>query len=724
MPRSLPSVLLAFFCASCNAPSDPNALAETAQENAGMLQLSMPVAEARPVELTMHGDVRIDEYFWLRERENPDVIAYLEEENAYTEAALAHTAELQEALFEEIKGRIKEDDASVPYFKAGYWYYTRYEEGNAYPIYCRKKGTMDAVEEVMLDVNARSEGHDFFNVAGREVSPNNVLYAFAEDNQGRRIYTLRFKNLDTGELLEDEIAGVTGNVAWANDNKTVFYSRQDPVTLRWDKIYRHVIGTDPNNDELVYEEKDDTFFTFVDKTKSEEYLIIGSSQTLSTEYRYLDTNTPTGEFKVIQPRERGHEYSVDHYGEHFYFRTNLDAQNFRLMRAPVSNSTKEFWTEVIPHRDDVLLEGFEIFKDHLVVTERKNGLIELRIRPWSNGAEHYIAFDEPAYLAYLSTNPEFDTQALRYVYMSMTTPSSTYDYNMNTKEKTMLKQDEVLGGFESEMYVTERLYATARDGAKVPVSLVYRKETALDGTAPLLLYGYGSYGASMDATFSSARLSLLDRGFVYAIAHIRGGEEMGRQWYEDGKLLNKKNTFTDFIDCAEYLIEQQYADPNRLFAQGGSAGGLLMGAVVNMRPDLWRGVVAKVPWVDVVTTMLDDSIPLTTSEYDEWGNPHDKTYYDYMLSYSPYDNVEAKDYPNMLVTTGLHDSQVQYWEPAKWVARLRAKKTDQNRLLLKTNMDAGHGGASGRYERYRETALDYAFMLDLAGIQDIQPPLR
>ncbi|MFK7848560.1 MAG: S9 family peptidase, partial [Rhodothermales bacterium] len=496
---------------------------------------------------------------------------------------------------------------------------------------------------------------------------------------------------------------------------------QDKTTLRWEKVYRHVLGTPVSDDLLVFDETDDTFYTFVFKTKSKDYLIIGSTQTLSTEYRYLDANNPRGEFQVIQPRARGLEYSVDHFGDHFYISTNLDAQNFRLMRASVDKTTKDHWEEVIPHRKDVLLEGIEIFKDFLVVSERTKGLTELRIRPWNGSAEHYIDFGEPAYLAYVSTNPEFDTQVLRFGYTSMTTPTSTYDYNMVSKDKTLLKQQEVVGAFDSADYVTERLYAPARDGVNVPISLVYKKGTALDGSSPLLLYAYGSYGASMDATFSTARLSLLDRGFVYAVAHIRGGEEMGRQWYEDGKLLKKKNTFTDFIDSAEYLIAEKYADPNRLFAQGGSAGGLLMGAVVNMRPDLWQGVIANVPWVDVVTTMLDDTIPLTTSEYDEWGNPNDKTYYDYMLSYSPYDNVEAKDYPNMLVTTGLHDSQVQYWEPAKWVSKLRALKTDQNRLVMKTNMDAGHGGASGRYKRYRETAFAYSFVLDLAGVQDIVP---
>ncbi len=715
-------VLVAGSLSACENPETPAHATNSADIMKHIAQLDPPVAEKKPRELEKHGDVRIDEYYWLRERENPDVISYLEAENAYTKSVMEHTEPLQEALFEEIKGRIKQDDSSVPVFRDGYWYYTRFEEGQDYPIYCRKEGTMDAEEEVMLDVNILAEGHEYFAVAGRQVSANNNILAFAQDNQGRRIYTLRFKNLETGEFYPDEIETVTSNMAWANDNKTLFYTRQDPTTLRWDKVYRHELGTSVEDDVLVYEETEDTFYAFVYRTKSKRYMIVGSSQTLSAEYRYVDADNPTGALTLIQARERGLEYDVDHYGDHFYIRTNLDAKNFRLMRTPILQPSKNNWEEVLPNRGDVLLEGFEIFKDFLVVSERKNGLMELRIRPWDGSAEHYIDFGEPAYLAYVSANPSFDTQTLRYGYTSMTTPTSTYDYNMVTKDRELLKQQEVLGSFDAADYVTERLYAPARDGVKIPVSLVYKKGTAIDGSAPLLLYAYGSYGASMDATFSSARLSLLDRGFVYAIAHIRGGEEMGRQWYEDGKLLKKKNTFTDYIDSAEYLIEESYADPGRLFAQGGSAGGLLMGAVINMRPDLWQGVVAQVPWVDVVTTMLDDSIPLTTSEYDEWGNPNDKEYYDYMLSYSPYDNVEAKDYPNMLVTTGLHDSQVQYWEPAKWVARLRDAKTDNNRLIMKTNMDAGHGGASGRYERYKETAFAYAFMLDLAGVQEILPP--
>ena len=674
-----------------------------------------PMAQVIPKKLEKHGDVRIDDYYWLSDRENPDVVAYLTAENEYTAAQMAHVKGLEDALFEEIKGRIKEDDSSVPYRLDDYFYYTRYEEGQEYPIYARRKGSMEAAEEIMLDANRLAVGHDFFAIGSRSVSSGQDILAFTQDTVGRRIYEIRFKDLSTGEMLEDVIRNVTSNIAWAEDNRSLFYTRQDLTTLRWFQVYRHTLGTDPSADVLVYEETDEEFSNYVFKTKSKRFLMIATTQTLSSEYYYLDATTPDAEFTVIQPREPDHEYSVDHYQDKFYIRTNYRAENFRLMETPITDTHKESWREVIPNRDDVLLSNFEIFSGHLVVAERKEGLMQLRIIPWDGGAEHYLDFGEPAYWAGIGTNPAFDTDVLRFDYTSMTTPNSVFDYNMNTREKTLLKQDEVLGGFNPGDYVTQRTFATARDGVKVPVSLVYRKELELDGKTPLLLYGYGSYGYSMDATFNSARLSLLDRGFVYAIAHVRGGEEMGRRWYEDGKLLNKMNTFTDFIDCAEYLVEEGYTDPEVLFAMGGSAGGLLMGAITNMRPELFKGVVAAVPFVDIVTTMLDESIPLTTSEYDEWGNPNEKVYYDYMKSYSPYDNVEAKDYPNLLVTTGLHDSQVQYWEPAKWVAKLRATKTDNNRLLLRTNMEAGHGGASGRFRRLREIAFEYAFVLDLAG---------
>ncbi|NQT79201.1 MAG: S9 family peptidase [Candidatus Aminicenantes bacterium] len=674
-----------------------------------------PVAEKIPKELTIHEHTRVDNYYWLNERENPKVIDYLIAENEYKEAVMKHTEEFQETLFNEIVGRIKKTDMSVPYKDSGYYRYSRYVEGNEYPIYCRKKGSPEADEEILLNVNEMAEGYDFYNVAGYSESSNNNIIAFGVDTVSRRKYTIYFKNLTTGEMLLDKIPNTTGRAVWANDNKTVFYSIKDK-TLRSYKILKHALGTDVSSDKEVYHEKDVTFSTYIYKTKSKKYLIIGCRSTLSSEFRFLDASKPDGKFKIIQPREKDLLYGVAHYTSKFYIRTNYKAKNFRLMETSVRKTTKENWKEVIPHREDVLLQGYEIFKDFLVVNERKKGLPNIRIIRWDKKGEHYLNFGEETYSARISTNPEFDTDLLRYSYASLTTPGSVFDYNMNTREKKLLKQQEVLGDFDSANYFAERLYATAIDGTKVPISLVYRKGLEKNGDSPLLLYGYGSYGASMNAGFRSDRLSLLDRGFVYAIAHIRGGQEMGRYWYEEGKLLKKKNTFTDFIACAEHLIAEKFTNSNKLFAIGGSAGGLLMGAITNMRPDLFKGIIAGVPWVDVITTMLDDSIPLTTAEYDEWGNPNDKEYYDYMLSYSPYDNVEAKDYPAMLATTGLHDSQVQYFEPAKWVAKLRDLKTDNNILLLHTNMEAGHGGVSGRFRRYRETAMEYAFMLDLIGI--------
>jgi oligopeptidase B len=690
-----------------------------------------PIAKAVPTPLEAHGHVRTDGYYWLKERDDPAVIAYLEAENAYTESVMAHTEGLQEALFQEIVGRIVQTDSTAPYKRGDYYYYTRYEEGKEYPIHCRKRGTLDAPEQVMLDVNAMAEGHGFYAVAGLAVSSGQNLLAYAVDAVGRRTYTIHVLDLDAGELLPDTIPGVTANLAWAEaasateDNRTLFYARQDPTTLRYHRIYRHTLGDDPAMDALVFEETDETYSCYVHKTKSRRYLMISSHQTLSTEVRCLEADDPQGAFRVLLPREREHEYSVDHLSDHFYIRTNDQAKNFRLVRAPVDCPDRAHWQEVVPHREDVFLAGFELFQDHLVVVERTQGLIQMCIRPWPGqgraGTEpHYLDFGEPAYLAYASDNWELDTPVLRYTYTSMTTPTSVYGYHMVNREKTLIKQQEVLGGFDAGNYVTERLWATAGDGTQVPLSIVYRAGLTRDGSHPLLLYGYGSYGYSRDATFDAERVSLLDRGWVYAIAHIRGGQELGRRWYEEGKLLKKKNTFADFIACAEHLVREGYTAPDRLYAIGGSAGGLLMGAVMNARPDLFRGIVAAVPFVDVVTTMLDESIPLTTSEYDEWGNPNDKAYYDYMLSYSPYDNLEAQEYPNLLVTTSLHDSQVQYWEPAKWVARLRALRADtirpgdENRLLLRTKMEAGHGGVSGRYKRYRETAFTYAFLLDLA----------
>lgn len=680
-----------------------------------------PAAQVIPTRLEHHSHVRIDNYYWLNQRDNPAVIAYLEAENAYGDAVMRHTEPLQQQLYDEIVGRIKQSDQSVPIRIDDYFYYTRFEEGKDYPINARRRGSIEAAEEVLLDQNAMAEGRGYWAVAGLEVSPDHNLLAFAMDTVGRRTYTIRFKDLRSdlrsGRLRDEAIPGASGNLIWANDSRTIFYTRRDPQTLRAFQVFRHVVGTAPARDSLVYEERDEEFSVFVTRTRSRRFLLIASSQTLSTEYRYLDADRPDGEWRVFLPRRRDHEYRIEHHGDHFYVRTNSGgAKNFRLMRTPVANTAESAWTEVIAHRDDVLLQGFELFRDHLVVSERQNGLVHLRIRRLSDDAEHYIAFDEPAYLAYTTGNVVFDTELLRYAYTSMTTPTSTYEYDMGTRERTLLKREEVLGGFDPAHYRTERLHAPARDGKRIPVSLVYRVGTPVDGRAPLVVHGYGSYGASRDPTFSVPRLSLLDRGFVYAIAHIRGGQELGREWYEDGKLRRKMNTFTDFIDATEFLIREGYGDPERVFAEGRSAGGLLMGAVINLRPDLYRGVIAGVPFVDVVTTMLDPNIPLTTFEYDEWGNPNDSTYYRYMLSYSPYDNVERKAYPHLLVTTGLHDSQVQYWEPAKWVAKLRALKTDDHRLLLKTNMEAGHGGASGRYRRFREIALDYAFLLDLAGL--------
>ena len=677
-----------------------------------------PVAEKTKQELTAHGQTRVDYYYWLRERENPKVIEYLKAENDYLKAVMKPTEALQEALYQEIVGRIKQTDMSVPYRWQGYHYYTRYEEGKEYPIYCRKKGSLEAAEEVLLNVNTLAEGHAYFHVAGITVSTDNNLIAYGTDAISRRLYTIRFKNLTTGETLTDEIPDTIGQAAWANDNKTVFYTLKDTTTLRPFKVMKHVLGSDPAEDKEVFVETDETFNAYVYKSKSKKFLFIACDSTLSTEYRFMDAGDPDGEFKVIQPRERDLEYSVEHFKDMFYIRTNYQAKNFRLMAAPLDRTAKENWEETIPHRDDTLLEDFEVFDNFLVLEERSAGLTQLRPIRWQDRSEHYLDFGEETYAASLGANPEFETDWLRYDYSSLTTPNSTFDYNMATKEKKLMKQQEVLGGFNPGDYHAERLSAVAADGVRIPISLVYRKGVQKNGDNPLLLYGYGSYGASTDPNFSSVRLSLLDRGFIYAIAHIRGGQEMGRAWYEDGKLLKKKNTFTDFIACAEHLIAEKYTRPEKLFAMGGSAGGLLMGAVVNMRPDLFKGVVAAVPWVDVITTMFDSSVPLTTSEYDEWGNPNNKEYYDYMLSYSPYDNVEAKNYPALLVTTGLHDSQVQYWEPAKWVAKLRAMKTDSNPLLLSTNMEAGHGGASGRFRRYRETALEYAFFLSLAGVSN------
>jgi len=680
--------------------------------------MKAPSAAQIPVTLEKHGDIRIDPYFWLNDRENPEVIAYLNEENAYYQAQTQHTKALQEALFLEMKSRIKEDDASVPYFYNGYFYLTRFELGGDYPIYTRKKGSLDAPEEILFDCNQLAKGFTYFNLKGLTISPDNQWVAFSVDTIGRRIYTLQIKNLVTGELASEKIENVTGTATWANDNQTLFYTRKDAVTLRADSVYKHQLGTDANADSFVYFEKDDTFDVSVYKEKSKKYLVIASSSTLTSEYQILNADTPNSKFKVFQKRTRGLEYSISHYGDLFYILTNKDkATNFKLMVTPESATQKENWTDLIPHREDVLLEDIEIFRDYLVVSERENGLNTIQIRPWDGSEAYYLPFDSETYTAYTTTNVDFDTTQLRYSYQSMNTPASVIEFDMKTKTKVVLKEQAVLGGkFDKANYTEERVWATASDGTKIPISMVYRKELVKNGKNPLLLYAYGSYGMSMDAYFSSTRLSLLDRGFIYAIAHVRGGEDLGRNWYEDGKLLKKKNTFTDFIACTEFLIQEQYSSAEHLYAEGGSAGGLLMGAICNMAPHLYHGVIAQVPFVDVVTTMLDDSIPLTTGEYDEWGNPNVKKYYSYIKSYSPYDNVQAQAYPHLYVSTGLHDSQVQYWEPAKWVARLRILKTNDTQLFLDTNMEAGHGGASGRFEALRELAKEFSFLLDLEKI--------
>jgi oligopeptidase B len=685
-----------------------------------------PIAEKHPFKIEKHGDVRIDDYFWMRltdEQKNvavkddqtQKVYEYLQEENEYYNKVVGYTEGFQKDLFDEMKARIKEDDSSVPYKDNGYFYIVRYEAGKQYPIYSRKKETLEANEELIFNVNTEAKDFDYFQLGGINVSPDNKLVAFATDTISRRQYFLRIKNLETGEIYKEIIENTTGGSVWANDNKTLFYTKKDPITLRSVKIFKHILGTLASEDIEVYHEKDDTFGTFVTKTKSDKYIIIGSYSTVSSEFQFIDADRPNSVLKMIQPRERDLEYSVSHFENDFYLLTNKDgATNFKLMKTPVDQPNKENWVDVIAHREDTLLEDFEIFKEYLVLEERNNGLNKVRIKRWDLSTDYYLPFDEETYSVGVYGSPEFDTSILRYSYNSMTTPSSVIDFNMNDKSKEIKKEQEVLGDkFNKENYLSKRVWATARDGKKVAISLVYHKDTKLDKNTPLLQYAYGSYGYTIPDGFSTTRLSLLDRGFVYALAHIRGGQYLGRDWYEDGKMLNKKNTFTDFIDCSKYLIENSYTSADHLYAMGGSAGGLLMGVIINMNPELYNGVIAAVPFVDIISTMLDDSIPLTTGEYDEWGNPNEKEYYEYIKSYSPYDQVAAKNYPNMLVTTGLHDSQVQYWEPAKWVAKLRDLKTDSNILLMQTNMEAGHGGASGRFDALKETAKDYTFFLAL-----------
>ena len=691
---------------------------------------NIPIAKKEPKVLSIHGDERIDNYFWMRlsdkqkESKNPDqqtqsVLDYLNTENKYLKSKMKHTEELQLNLFNEIKSRIKKDDSSVPVKIDNYSYYTRYEKDKEYPFHCRKLINGESKEEIMLDVSDMAKDYSYYAIGGKSISLDHNLLAYAVDTVSRREYTIYIKDLQRDKILTDKISNTTGSIVWANDNKTIFYAKQDSVTLRSYQIYKHRLGTNQDEDVLVYEEADETFGCYVTKSKSKKYIMIGSYHTLSNEYRYIDANFPDSEFTITQKREKDLEYNLYHYKEYFYILTNYKAKNFRLMKTLISKPEKQYWEEVIPHQDDVLIEGIDIFQDYLVIEERKDGLNRIKVINWIDFSSHYVEFNDPAYSVFTTSNVDFDTSILRFVYTSMTTPVTVYDYNMKLTTKKLLKQDQVLDDtFSPSNYESKRYYAEARDGKKVPISLVYKKGITKDNNNPLLLYGYGSYGSSIDPYFSSVRLSLLNRGFIFAIAHIRGGEELGREWYEDGKLLNKKNTFYDFIDCAEFLIEENYTNKNKLYAAGGSAGGLLMGAIINMRPDLWNGVISAVPFVDVISTMLDESIPLTTGEFDEWGNPKDKQYYDYIKTYSPYDNIEKKDYPNLLVTTGYWDSQVQYWEPAKWVAKLREYKTDTNLLIMDCNMEVGHGGASGRFKRYREVALEYAFLLDLENIKN------
>lgn len=676
------------------------------------LENNPPKAKSIPHKLRIHDHERMDEFYWLNQAENPEVIAYLKAENEYTKAVMKDTEELQKSLFDEIIGRIPQRDQSAPYFKNGYYYYVRFEEGQEYPIYCRKKQLESDDEIVLLDANQLASGHSYYQIGGLSVSPDNRYLAFGEDTVSRRQYKIRVKDLTTGQFLKTNIPDTTGSVAWANDNLTFFYMGKD-AQLRPSKVLKHKIHSPNSPDELIYEELDDTFTCYAFRSKSGQYIMIGSFQTITTEYRLLNADKPDGEWELFCERQRGHEYYIDHFEDQFYIRTNADATNFKIMVCPKDQTSQKHWKEWLPHNDDVLITGLDLFKSYIAVSQRRNGLPVIEIFP-DNDPPYMVPFKEGAYTAFSSQNNELNTHKLRLYYSSLTTPTSALDFDMKTREFSLIKSEKVEGDFNKVHYTTKRLSATAHDGTTVPISIVYKNGTLLDGTAPLLLYGYGSYGINVDPSFSSPRLSLLDRGFIFAIAHIRGGEELGRKWYDGGKLLSKKNTFLDFISCAEFLLAQKYTNPNRLFALGGSAGGLLMGAVVNMRPELWKGIIAAVPFVDVVTTMTDKSIPLTTGEYDEWGNPNERPFYEYMLSYSPYDQVTEQAYPAMLVTTGLHDSQVQYWEPAKWVAKLRKHNTGDHAILLHTNMETGHSGSAGRFERHKETAMEYAFLIDLS----------
>ena len=679
-----------------------------------------PFPKKKPKNLKKFDSIRVDNYYWLKNRNDPDVIEYLKKENDYYEKKTSHTKEFQDKIFKEIKNRIKEDDKSVPYFLNGYWYITKFKKDKDYPIYVRKKETLDSKEQILFDCNFLAKNYDFFNLSNIKISPDNKLAAYSIDTVSRRLYTIKIKNLETGKFLNDCIDNTSGNFAWGNDNTTLFYTNRDSETLRNDKIYKHVLGTNSKDDELVFHEKDNTFYTNVSKSKSNKFIVISSYSTLTSEFQFLNADNPHDDFKLFSKRKRGLEYSINHFENYFYIITNTDnSKNYKLMKTSVKNTDYNNWINVIDHRKDVLIEGIDVFKNYLVVSERSNGLNRINIKKWDDSEDYYLDFNCETYSTYTTNNIDFNTNILRYGFNSLTDPPCIIDFNMETKEKTIRKQQQVLDPyFNKDNYISERIWSKSEDGTEVPISLVYKKGLQKNSKNPLLLYGYGSYGNTIDPYFSISRLSLLNRGFVFAIAHVRGSEYMGREWYENGKLLNKKNTFRDFISCTKYLISQGYTNSKQSYAYGGSAGGLLMGSVINLAPELYNGVISAVPFVDVVTTMLDESIPLTTGEYDEWGNPNEKEYYNYILSYSPYDNVSQINYPNLLVTTGLYDSQVQYWEPAKWVAKLRELKKDNNLLLLNTNMSSGHGGASGRFEALKEVAKEYAFLFDLEKIHN------
>ena len=679
------------------------------------LNISPPMADVIPHQHKIHNDIRVDNYYWLNQRENPKVLDYLVRENDYYKKMTVHTNGLKKELYDEMRSRIKEDDSSVPYFYNGYWYITRYEEGKDYPIYLRKKDVLSNDDKILFDCNEMAKGEDYFNLVGISVSPDNNKVSFGVDTVSRHQYTIKVKDLRSGDLLDTEIKNTTGGSIWASDNLTLFYNKKDEKTLRSKAVYKHKINLSDQPDELIYEEVDETYSVSVNTSKSRKYIFISCRSSTTSEHRFIEASQPKSDFKVIQPRTPDLEYDVEHFGDYFYIHTNYNnAKNFQIMRTSIEQTTSDYWQSFLPNRDDVLLEDFELFDQYLVVNERENGLSRLRIMGWDKKKDYYLPIDEENYALYISYNPEFKSSKLRYVFNSLTTPTSVIEFDMSNQQKKVLKTQEVSGGdFDPSNYTSKRLWADSRDGTKIPISIVYRNDTKLSENTPILQYAYGSYGHIIDPFFSSTRLSLLNRGFAFAIAHIRGGEYMGRYWYDEGKLLKKMNTFFDFIDCSKFLIQQKYTSPDHLYANGGSAGGLLMGVVINLAPKLYNGVIADVPFVDVVTTMLDDNIPLTTSEYEEWGNPNDKVYYDYMMSYSPYDQVKTQGYPNLLVTSGLHDSQVQFFEPTKWVAKLRVKKTDQNLLFLDTNMKAGHSGSSGRFASLKELAKKYAFIIDL-----------